>query len=148
MTKTKLTPRQINAARKRVGDPALNFRLFRKVITKLETTPEAYDQGSYGEPSELAPCGTAACIAGWAAHLSGEMTLLQLHENWTEVQETAQRELGIDDHELSVLFAGTPARKWPRRFAGQWMRSNTSKQRARVAIRYLSHIINTGKVTE
>jgi hypothetical protein len=143
-----LTPRQINAQRKKDGKPALNFRLFRKVIKKLKTVPEAYDQRTFGRRAKDAPCGTAACIAGWGMHLSGVKTLKQLQRN-PSVSYAARKEFGLADSEGSVVFDGQPGIfGWPEPYGGQWRAAATARQQARVAIRYLQHIIKTGKVTE
>lgn len=148
------TSRQINAERKKEGKPPLNFALFRKVIKKLATTPEAYDQSLWGRKAKNAPCGTAACIAGWAAHLSGKVSLETLQKNKDSVQAIAAKQLGLDPKynyyglDEMDLFTGEPEENWPKPYRQRWDNATTTKQRARVAVAYLTHIIKTGKVLE
>lgn len=146
------TSRQINAERKKAGLPPLNFPLFRKVIKKLETAPEAYRQTTTASRDNSAPCGTAACIGGWADILSGAGDLKKAR---VSLNRAADR-LGLngmmwaeeDDTERAILFDGDPSDVWPQPFASQWSRAHTRERRARVAIRYLKRIITTGKVLE
>jgi hypothetical protein len=148
----KKTSRQINSERKQAGLPPLNFALFRKVIRKLEAAPMAYDQGQEAIFDDNAPCGTAACIGGWADILSGRGSL-----KWARVDlDRAAESLGLTGEnwvseyrtERAVLFDPSPEHAWPSPFNSQWEKAKTQRGQARVAIRYLTHILNTGKVTE
>lgn len=146
-----MTPRQINAQRKRDGKPPLNFALLRRIIKKLETNPESYDQTYWGRYEHEATCGTAACIAGWAANLDGKKTLEQLRRNPSSVKKIGAKSLGLWSHdymqdEIDVLFDGTPRWSWPEPFASSFAKARTPQRQARVAIRYLNRIITTGKV--
>lgn len=146
------TSRQINVERKQEGLPPLNFSLFRKVIKKLETAPEAYRQAQTAIRDEDAPCGTAACIGGWADILSGDGDLKNARVDLNRAADN----LGLDgyswfdesDSERAILFDGDPSLKWPEPYQTQWITAGTRRKRARVAIRYLTHIIKTGKVLE
>lgn len=151
------TSRQINAERKREGLPPLNFPLFRKVIKKLETAPTAYDQSDPFRHEESAPCGTAACIGGWADILAGNVDLSD-PDAQTNLNR-AGNALGLggkdwafeEDTERAILFVGGPEEDdggWPTPYRQQWRKVKTARGQARVAIRYLRHIIATGKVTE
>lgn len=146
-TKT-LTPRQINAQRKRDGKPPLNFKLIRRIIKKIETTPEAYDQGHWGRKEPSAPCGTAACIAGWASFLGGAKSLEQLRRNPKSVQAISAKLLGLQtkawDRETG-MFGGF-ADEWPQPFSDRYQDARTPKSRARVAVAYLKHVLRTGEV--
>lgn len=57
----------------------LNIELLKKVRDKIASTPEAYDQSVYGRVSKEAPCGTAACIAGWTVLLADAMPITEVH---------------------------------------------------------------------
>jgi len=146
----KLTPRQINQQRKQDGKPPLNFALLRRIIRKIETNPEAYDQGVWGRSDAIAPCGTAACIAGWAAHLGGAKTLEQLRRNPKSVQGLSAKLLGLhknkyDTDEIDALFDGDPVWTWPKPFSTRY--DNASIEgRAQVAVQYLKHIVATGEI--
>jgi hypothetical protein len=146
-----MTPRQINAERIAGGLPPLNFKLFRKVIKKLETAPLAYSQKDVIKPSDTAPCGTAACIGGWAHLLDGHRN----RRNKDRVLTSAAAILGLNDKgshwrdgQAETVFSGDPDYEWPQPYRNQWREAKTVRGQARVAIRYLKHIINTGRVTE
>lgn len=146
-----MTPRQINAQRKRDGKPPLNFALLRRIIKKIKTNPEAYDQHVWGRKDSEARCGTAACIAGWAANLDGKKTLEQLRRNPKSVQKIATKSLGlyVNDYELDevdALFDGTPKWSWPTPFGSAYERAISVEERANVAVQYLKRIISTGGV--
>lgn len=149
----KLTPRQINAQRKRDGKPPLNFALLRRVIKKIESNPEAYDQNVWGRRQLTAPCGTAACIAGWAGQLGGLVTLEQLRRNPKSLQRKSAKLLGLQSNkykqdEVDTLFAGDPYWNWPAPFGEDYADAVTGKAQAKVAVRYLKYIIATGRITK
>lgn len=57
---------------------APNIELLDKIIAKIEEQPESWDQEFYARKKDDSPCGTAYCVAGWAAVLSGRTF------NWQE----------------------------------------------------------------
>jgi hypothetical protein len=128
----------------------MNIELLKKVRDKIATTPEAYDQSIWGRSAKDAPCGTAACIAGWAAHLSGHAPLerLQNNGNSTSIGDIAQRELGIDYFERSTLFSAEPSASWPDPYNDDWDNAGSPQERATVAVAFLDEIIDTGEVRE
>lgn len=132
----------------------LNIELLKQVRDKIATTPQAYNQETWGQPSAAAPCGTAACIAGWACILSGAMTPEKLYDlgetrHWERIEGVAQDKLGLTLDEADTLFNGEPEIKWPGAFADLWIDSYGDQlQQAQVAVEYLDHIIETGKVLE
>jgi hypothetical protein len=146
----------------------LNIELFKKIREKIATTPEAYDQSVFARRSVTAPCGTAACIAGWACVLSGAMDAEELMRRerangaeFRSIEITAKSALGVDDDEAETLFTEDPEGTsfdwsedddergggWPQPFAGQW-EDATRSERPRIAIAFLDHIIETGKILE
>ena len=155
-----------------MNESRLNIELLKKVREKIATTPEAYDQSVFARPESAAPCGTAACIAGWACVLSGEMSTDELKRRershgaeFESIEITATRVLALAEDEAEVLFTEDPAgeRKdwydddedwyddderdggWPEPFATQWEDGAAPE---RIAVAYLDHIIETGKVLE
>lgn len=132
---------------------SLNIELLQKVRDKIATTPEAYNQGTYGCQSSLAPCGTAACIAGWACLLSGRMDTTALyHFSDTEpavIHDEAAEALGLDADDAEVLFTGEPQNAdsdgWPAPFCYEWAVA-TRKEQSVIAVAYLDWIIKTGEV--
>lgn len=140
----------------------INTELLARVRDHILEEPRRYDQTTFGEASEDAPCGTAACIAGWAAHLSGRVSLKKLRAPMNpvrEIRQTAQRALGLTDEEARVLFTGDPTPcwcgdkdcalgGWPPRFGKRYEKAKTARGRASAAAAYIDHIIATGKVTD
>lgn len=147
-----------------MSEQRLNIELLKAIREKIATTPEAYDQSVYARVESEAPCGTAACIAGWACVLSGEMTTDELKrrerstdmEEFKSIAQTASRVLGLDNLEAETLFAEDPSGcrdfdederddAWPEPFATKWEDGFAPET---VAVAYLDHIIETGKVLE
>lgn len=83
----------------------LNIELFKKVREKIATTPEAYNQSVFARASTVAPCGTVACIAGWACVLSGAM----------DAEELKRRERKGDEEFQSIEITAKGARLGRRR---------------------------------
>lgn len=154
-----------------MSESKLNIELFKKVREKIATTPEAYDQSVFGRPEPDAPCGTAGCIAGWAMVLSATLSAeeIQLANVAADsnnvmidlVRDRATEVLGLSDAEADTLFQADPGgewddydetgndvyvESWPEPFAEQWRKG--SSDRDQIAIAYLDHIIETGKVLE
>jgi hypothetical protein len=50
--------------------------------------------------------------------------------------------------ETQVLFTAGPEAAWPEPYATQWKQRRGRASRAKVAVRYLNHIIKTGEVVE
>lgn len=151
----------------------MNIELLKAIREKIATTPEAYDQEVYGRPEPSAPCGTAACIAGWACVLSDAIPITEVQASNQRDrrgrinQELAQRiktaarvalRLTIDEAEM--LFTGEPEGEWfdyddegndiyedgwPEPFRTQW-RNAGYQERPQIAMAYLDYIISTGKV--
>lgn len=135
----------------------LNIELFKKVRRKIKSAPYAYDQGDVVRESRVAPCGTACCIGGWADILSAPTAAERRKRMAGDVSlNRAANTLGLrgkDFHselhtERGVLFDGDPGQRWPEPFRSQWRRARTYPQRSAVAVAYLDHIIQTGKVLE
>lgn len=150
-----------------MSENKLNIELFKAIREKIATTPAAYDQSVFARESRVAPCGTAACIAGWACVLSGAMSAEELKrrertdgEEFISIEITAKHVLGLDEDEADVLFTESPEGEWddyddggndvyvngwPEEFASQWRGATSGSD---VAVAYLTHIIETGKVLE
>lgn len=149
-----LTPRQINARRKREGKPPLNFKLIRKIIKKIETTPEAYDQSVWGKKEPSAPCGTAACIAGWACYFGEKKTLKQLWRDPESAATIGAKLIGLDKGDYWTdnpdeygMFNGF-ADSWPEPFSSRFHNARGPKGQAKAAVAYLKHVLRTGQIVE
>ncbi len=90
----------------------INSELFRQIADVIEAKPELYDKNTWGFTRE---CGTAHCVAGHAASLSGctptgnrgewDWSWLQLpdgHE--ADVEIWAGEKLGLTEVDAARLF--------------------------------------------
>ena len=106
----------------------LNIELFKKVRRKIKTAPLSYRQDTYAELDKRSPCGTAACIGGWADILSARNDSERKKRMAGEVDlDRAARALGLrgkcfaaEYHtERGVLFNAFPEDRWPSPFREQ-----------------------------
>lgn len=79
---------------------------------------------------------TVACIAGWAAVLSGK------NPEYDQVQDEASELLGLSYTKSQDLFF-TP--NWPEPFYTQYTKARSQKQRAKIACARIDHLIETGE---
>jgi hypothetical protein len=147
-----------------MSESRLNIELLKAVREKIATAPEAYDQGNEAYYDRRSPCGTVACIGGWADILSAKNDEDRQRRMRGMVNlDRAADELGLNgtdfyneysadiQTERAVLFTGDPDEHWPEPFRQQyWDAEGDSDPTAvaRVAVAYLDHIISTGKVLE
>lgn len=139
---------------------ALNKALLRKVARHILEEPRRYDQTTFVRdvPTDRSPCGTQACIAGWADHLANGRKLTEgMSQN--AIRRRAKKALGLTEGEATRLFAafpddyigenenGDPIYEWATPYAEQYRDADTKEERAEVAARYLRRIARTGKVT-
>ena len=128
----------------------MNTERLRAVRHTIAANPSEYDQEQY-----LHDCGTPACIAGWAAHLSltdGER-LSQVNQSYgscildrhgamvTNVSARAGGWLGLSSWEQVLMFAGHPIEY---RDAGATLHCRPSTVDEALAM--LDHAIETGEV--
>lgn len=151
-----------------------NIELFMAVRDKIAATPEAYDQAIWGRHEDDAPCGTACCIAGWACVLGGVVSPEEIRDTGASgvigqigegrnVGDLAEVALGLSEQEGNVLFTSMPEGEWdnfdndgndiysggwPEPFGSQWRNAVGDEERARAAVAYLNHIIETGRVLD
>jgi hypothetical protein len=128
----------------------INVELLERVKQHILEEPRRYDQSVFGRRSREAPCGTAACIAGWTAVLGGAVEAEQLRSHYGDIRKTAQGLLGLNEEEAAKLFHGEPTCEcgvgWPKRFARRYYKAKTTRGRASAAAAFIDHIIRTGKV--
>lgn len=171
--KHRMNTEEVEGMGKSKEQQGLNIELLKAIRDKIASTPEAYDQETWGRKDGQAPCGTAACIAGWACVLSEQVSIEEARKlgrdgeivrggDVVHVSDAARQALGLDDREADVLFTALPEGEWedyddaggdvfsggwPEPFATQWRTCRTDQQSA-IAVSYLDHIIETGKVLE
>lgn len=137
------------------------IELLRAIQKKITTFPESYDQLTWVEPNDAAPCGTACCIAGWACLLSGEYITTTGHHSIRSVEDTwivpvgvaAATLLGLDSDEAETLFTDEPQEMWPIGFANRWANNlddnddvGDSAEAAQIASDYIDRIIETKSI--
>ena len=49
--------------------PKLNVKLLDRILRHVKKEPRRFNMGQWVDSSVTAPCGTAACLAGWAVIL-------------------------------------------------------------------------------
>lgn len=123
----------------------LNKQLIEQVRDHVLAEPRRYDQGTFGEsvPVDISPCGTQACLAGWAVMMAGRMTLPEIiRSDSGVVMSEAALAMGLDDLQAENLFGWN----WPEPFAQEYSNADAyedSAARARVAGDLLNAVIAT-----
>src|SRR5271154_2234349 len=116
----------------------INRELFENVKAHILAEPLRLDMEEGLRTSSVAPCGTAGCIAGWAAILSGRITHAEVNNleekgiSWYKVSTIAMDVLGLSgttsDHD--DLFY---PRHWPEPFKAQYFEAYFKDDRAGTA---------------
>ncbi len=116
----------------------MNVELLNLVKAKILSTPEEFIMFDYR-------CGSAHCICGWAAVLSGEtvpQTSLGFYLKGLQV-------LNLEPDQGIKLFI---VAHWPRKFEEAWNKAfdffDTNKKaanRAKIAAERIDHFISTGE---
>lgn len=91
-----------------------------------------------GKLEKFAPCGTAACIAGWACVLENVDT------RWGGLSSDKEgsRLLGLDGLQAAKLFYVSD---WPRHYRQAYVKARTMSERARIASRRINAFIREYK---
>lgn len=93
-------------------EPAPDLPMLRKVLSSIDADPTQWDQKKWGhfvqDQSDEWSCGTARCVAGWAATFS---PTLVMQANYcgvsVSVENTGAYALGLTSSEAWDLFEGT-----------------------------------------
>lgn len=135
----------------------INKELLQKVRDHILEEPRRYNQETYFTEETDAPCGTAACIAGWAVLLGqGEPSRAPCPCDDSDCmglpmwRRDAVGLLGLNQMEASVLFNAS-AYHWPEPFRTRFQMASAVEdavERARAAADYIDWIIANGKVTD
>jgi hypothetical protein len=127
---------------------SINKELFAKVRDKILSTPESYDQTTFGKQDGRAPCGARACILGWADMLSTPENLKTLAvggERLGSASDRGAKALGISFGE-GLVVATSDGSTWPEPFNDRFLSAKTRRERAQVAAEYISWIIENDRV--
>ena len=120
----------------------MNSERLKQVRDAIASDPDQYDQGYY-----VNECGSPACVAGWAAHLSlepgealGWWGLRMPDGRYRNPHLRAQMWLGLSSHDAGRMFDETPL--WVNRED----RSIYDEPTVQEALAMLDHAIETGEV--
>lgn len=108
----------------------MNTELLLKVKAHILEEPLRLDMGDWIHSSDTAPCGTEACIAGWACILASPEEKIASAFNRADIQSSATRLLDITKNQSAALFF-TDA--WPESFAAYNEQNWGSPEAARIA---------------
>lgn len=131
----------------------MNVKLLQKVKQAILDHPKQFEMDRWFQDSlrfglkgyNVKPaggCGTAACIGGWAQHLSfGKSTL-------AETKLKTFYEIAPDAYKLLKLSSDTGQRlfvqgEWPTPFRTDYIKAKTPLQRAKAAAARIDHFIAT-----
>lgn len=128
---------------------AINTELFEKIKQHILEKPRRYDQGEWGKPQPDVPCGTACCIAGWAAILGGINTHEELRGSRMRGfdPDIAAELLGLTEDESDVVFDAN-GMAWAEDYGDRLREAKTPEERADAAAEYIDHIIATNDFGE
>jgi hypothetical protein len=133
MSESRINTELLARVRAHILEEPRRFRMERYVATP----------GYYDLPAEQSPpCGTVACIAGWAVAITDGLNSITGPDAYGKIEGRALELLGLEE---SSLFYHTC---WPDEFCDRYENARTPQERAEVAADYINHIIETGKVLE
>jgi hypothetical protein len=130
----------------------LNVKLLRRIQQHILEEPRRLDMGNWKSTRTdgpcAPPCGTVACIAGWALVLSGKS--IPEFENIAHdaaeligVQHTQSGDVNVDeDCQAGKLFLRF---EWPEPFVSQFADATDISQRAQITANRIEHLITTGE---
>lgn len=127
----------------------LNVKLLRRIQRHIFVRPSRfmmawyYSKGKPGarggswsdQPKRYPPCGTVACIAGWANILTGAKTTQEIQDS-----TRAARKLGLPDIPFGIypLFG---VHLWSTDFATRYRAATTPKERVKIASEVIDDLI-------
>lgn len=131
----------------------MNIPLLLQIADRISKHPEKFRMESWVSDNgmgtdhgiDIAECGTACCIAGWACALSGNAELLAepiIVDEGLRILRAAEEALQID---YGVSHKLVSAEWWPSPFNGEYKEAKTQEAKAEVAVRRIHHLIATGQ---
>ena len=126
----------------------MNTKLLRDVARHISEEPRRLDMERITKrgkeiKGEAPPCGTAACIAGWALLLTHDKEITGYENGFPVVNGRcldvvdAASLIGDEDHRLFFLSS------WPKKFREPYAAAETPQQRAEIAVARIEHFIKT-----
>lgn len=127
----------------------MNKTVVRKMIKRIKAVPASYDQAAfYVEPSDGAPCGTIACLAGEAIICSavtvekGIKKAMRLFDKGG-ITDVADKLLGLP---VGHGIFGMSGCDWPKPYNKQMAAAKTARRRSEVAVAYLTEALERGEM--
>jgi hypothetical protein len=121
---------------------AMNKAVVRKMIKRLESVPEHYDQEAYYvERNDKAPCGTVACLAGEAVICSAKTVKAGIELAFAEydhISERAEEILGLPRLQHAVFASDGGG--WPEPYRTQFAQSQKADQ-SKIVAAYLKEAL-------
>lgn len=138
----------------------MNTKLLRKIQKQIIKYPKAFLMESFVEPMEFDkdhPCGTAACIAGWACilekdklpqkqqfnlqnQISGKIS--EYDAGSFDFYRYGREFIEISKDQADKLFDVT---SWPEQFWEPYYSGNSDAKNAKIAVERIEHFIKTGE---
>ncbi len=122
------------------------FVMWALVQRKDETQLQFMSDGLGDAFVDFAPCGTAACIAGWTVLLEDGM---KTKKKDSRIWSRAAKLLGLDDRwrkgeapQTSKLFE---TGEWPKKLEARYNRAKTQKTRVKIAAERIDQFIKEYK---
>ncbi len=117
-------------------------KLLRKVIRHIKAEPKRLNMDSWEEEDEDVPCGTTACIFGWANRLGRKMPVSVGMPGSGGFFDSVCELLSLtDDQGYTLAETG----EWPLKYCKRYNSAATAKGRANATIRRIEHFIKTGE---
>lgn len=127
----------------------MNTKLLNKIIRHIREKPKRFDMKILAKKSRLTPCGTAACIAGWAVLLTraDKQDKKSFHSlidsGLLSFWYAGASAIGLDQEEARQLFE---TYNWPTRYRAPFNRAEHlghHRKAVEIAVRRIRHFIKT-----
>jgi hypothetical protein len=138
-TKRRLNVKLLRRIQKHILEEPRRF-IMRTFVIKGEPENEIWSDG-FNNRQKLPACGTAACIAGWAAILGGAKLRRDKHGE-INYWSPAKRLLGLGYSQSEALFNST---QWPPAFKERYSFAKEPTERAKIGAERIEHFIKTGE---
>lgn len=136
----------------------LNKKLIRKIIKHIEAEPKRLNMNEWAMKDSSRsgpPCGTTACVAGWALLLdkpaAERRKIMAMDDDKFEralfgrtsnILQMGAKKLGIDAGGAWKVFFSD---QWPEPFYSDFTNATTKKKRTKITIARLEHLMETGE---
>lgn len=125
-----------------------NKSLIKKIIAAVEKQPLRMQMQAFARlADDIAPCGTSACIAGFAVALSGKVkartwaqVIRKLYPN-TDFHQEARKLLRLNPDQAYALFY---ADNWPADLRVKWRIAEGREKESEVVVERLRHFLKFG----